>query len=87
LISEFSKESGGLSGRPVKAMSNKVIERFYELTNGQMTIIGVGGVETGQDALDKIKAGASLVQVYSAMVYEGPTLVNKIKRELIEALE
>jgi len=87
LVSQFSSESGGLSGRPVKAMSNKVIGRFYELTNGQIPIIGVGGVETGQDAFDKIKAGASLVQIYSAMVYEGPTLVNKIKRELIEILE
>ena len=50
-------------------------------------IIGVGGIENGQDALDKIKCGATLVQVYSAMVYQGPVLVNKIKRELIELLK
>lgn len=60
---------------------------MYELTNGQLTIIGVGGIESGQDALDKIKAGASLVQIYSAMVYEGPPLVNRVKRELIDLLK
>lgn len=60
---------------------------MYELTNGKLTIIGVGGIESGQDALDKIKAGASLVQIYSAMVYEGPPLVNRIKRELIDLLK
>ncbi len=60
---------------------------MYELTNGKLVIIGVGGIESGQDALNKIKAGASLVQIYSAMVYEGPPLVNRIKRELIELLK
>lgn len=67
-------------------MSTKAIKRFYELTKGELPIIGVGGIENGQDALEKIKSGATLVQVYSAMVYEGPTLVNKIKRELIDLL-
>jgi dihydroorotate dehydrogenase len=60
---------------------------MYELTNGKLVIIGVGGIESGQDALNKIKAGASLVQIYSAMVYEGPPLVNRIKRELIDLLK
>lgn len=53
---------------------------------GKVPIIGVGGVATGQDALDKIRAGASLVQLYTAMVYQGPPIVNKIKRELHELL-
>lgn len=87
LLSENKKETGGLSGRPVKELSNKAIKRFYELTKGELMIIGVGGIENGQDALDKIKCGATLVQVYSAMVYQGPVLVNKIKRELIELLK
>lgn len=87
LKSEFKKETGGLSGRPVKELSNKAIQRFYELTKGKLLIIGVGGIENGQDALDKIKSGATLVQIYTAMVFEGPTLVNRIKRELIDLLK
>ena len=80
-------ETGGLSGRPLKSLSNQATERFYELTNGEMLIIGAGGIETGYDALERIKSGASLVQIYTAMVYEGPTIVNKIKRELVQELE
>lgn len=86
-MSAHKKETGGLSGRPVKELSNKAIKRFFELTEGRLMIVGVGGIENGQDALDKIKCGATLVQVYSAMVYQGPVLVNKIKRELIELLK
>ena len=80
-------ETGGLSGQPLKKMSNKVTERMYELTNGKIAIIGVGGIRTGKDALEKIKCGASLIQIYTSMVYEGPTIVNKIKRELVYQLE
>ena len=54
---------------------------------GQIPIIGVGGVSSGKDAYDKIKAGASLVQIYTALVYEGPPLVNRIKRELAQLLK
>ena len=58
-----------------------------KLTNGKLTIIGVGGVETGEDVLEKLKCGASLVQLYSAFIYDGPTLINRIKNELKEALK
>jgi dihydroorotate dehydrogenase len=81
------KETGGLSGRPLKIMSNVALQRMYELTKGQVTLIGSGGIESGYDALERIKSGATLVQIYTAMSYEGPTIVNRIKRELIEELK
>ena len=81
------KETGGLSGRPLKEISNKALKRMFELTQGKLILIGVGGIESGKDALERIKSGASLVQIYTSMVYEGPTIVNKIKRELINELK
>lgn len=87
LKSSNKSEQGGLSGEPVKNMSTKLIQDMYRLTGGRVTIIGVGGVFTGQDALDKIKAGASLVQIYTALAYHGPPVVNKIKKELANLLE
>lgn len=86
-VQEIYEETGGLSGPPLRDMSTKVISQFYKLTKGQIPIIGVGGVSSGQDAYEKIKAGASLVQVYTALTYEGPPVVNKIKRELAELLD
>jgi dihydroorotate dehydrogenase len=80
-------EPGGLSGRPLRDLSTEVISKFYKLTQGKVPIIGVGGVLTGQDAYDKIKAGATLVQLYTGLTYEGPPVVEKIKRELVELLE
>lgn len=59
---------------------------MYKLTKGQIPIIGVGGIATGLDAYEKIRAGASLVQLYSAIAYEGPPIVKKIKRELVALL-
>ncbi|KAL1270739.1 hypothetical protein QQF64_029755 [Cirrhinus molitorella] len=60
---------------------------MYTLTQGKLPIVGVGGVASGQDALDKIRAGASLVQLYTALVYKGPPVVKKIKRELDDLLK
>lgn len=80
-------ETGGLSGRPLGDISNKIISKFYKLTEGKVPIIGVGGVFSGQDAYNKIKAGASLVQLYTSLTYDGPPIVNKIKRELVGLLE
>ena len=79
-------ETGGLSGLPLRDKSTDLIRKMYKLTNGKLPIIGVGGVFSGQDAYRKIKAGASLVQVYTALTYEGPPIVNKIKRELAQTL-
>lgn len=79
-------EQGGLSGRPLKDKSTKMIEEVYRLTNGKMKIIGVGGVFDGRDAYEKILAGASVVQIYTSFVYHGPPVVSKIKRELSDLL-
>lgn len=83
----FYNEQGGLSGEPLRDMSSRSIYKFYQLTDGQVPIIGVGGVSSGLDAYEKIKAGASLVQLYTSLTYEGPPVVNKIKRELVALLE
>lgn len=79
-------ETGGLSGRPLFNLSTRVLGDFYRLTEGRIPLIGVGGVGSGADAYAKIRAGASLVQLYSALVYEGPQLVERIKRDLSQLL-
>ena len=79
-------ESGGLSGAPLFEASTSVLREIYALTGGKLPIIGVGGVATGEDAYAKIRAGASLVQLYSAMVYAGPAVVHRIRRELADLL-
>ncbi|KAG7381548.1 Dihydroorotate dehydrogenase (quinone), mitochondrial [Phytophthora pseudosyringae] len=79
-------ETGGLSGLPVRDISTKVLGDMYKLTKGQIPLIGVGGVSTGQDAYDKIRAGASLVQMYSCLIYESPLAVPRAKKELAALL-
>ncbi|CAH2084721.1 unnamed protein product [Euphydryas editha] len=83
---EFSTETGGLSGKPLTKKSTDVIRTIYKLTKGSIPIIGVGGVFTGQDAYEKILAGASVVQIYTALIYHGPPVVTKIKSELAQLL-
>ena len=87
LNSNNKSETGGLSGQPLKQMSTELIKTVYKYTQGKLPIVGVGGVATGQDAYDKIRAGASLVQLYTSLVYEGPSVVPQIKWELSELLE
>ncbi|CAO4360833.1 unnamed protein product [Caenorhabditis nigoni] len=87
LKSENKAETGGLSGAPVREISTECVRKMYKLTNGQIPIIGCGGVFSGEDAYEKIRAGASLVQLYSAFVYEGFPVIGKIKRELSELLK
>lgn len=86
LISPHARETGGLSGVPLFEPSTAVLRRMYALTHGSVPIVGVGGIASGLDAYVKIRAGASLVQLYSALVYQGPGLVARIKRELVELL-
>eukprot|EP00986_Skeletonema_menzelii_P001990 scaffold547_cov143-Skeletonema_menzelii.AAC.12 len=86
LVSPNKREVGGLSGAPIKNRSTECIRTMYKLTNGTIPIIGVGGVGSGRDAYDKLKAGASLIQVYSMMVYEGPGVVSRIRKELADLL-
>ncbi|XP_071957812.1 dihydroorotate dehydrogenase (quinone), mitochondrial-like isoform X1 [Antedon mediterranea] len=82
LKSQLKSETGGLSGKPVTDLSTDTIREMYKLTNGSLPIIGVGGVRSGHDAYDKIKAGASLVQLYTAMAFMGPPLITTIKKDL-----
>jgi dihydroorotate dehydrogenase len=76
------EQMGGLSGKPLTKRSTDVIRRVYELTEGKLPIIGSGGIFSAQDAYDKIRAGASLIEVYSALIYEGPQLIGKLSEGL-----
>jgi dihydroorotate dehydrogenase len=87
LKSRHAKESGGLSGAPLFAPSTEILRTMRRLTRGRIALVGVGGVASGADAYAKIKAGASLVQLYTALTYDGPSLVERIKRELQDLLE
>lgn len=82
LKSANAKESGGLSGAPLFAPSTAILKAVRQRVGDRMALIGVGGVSSGADAYAKIRAGASLVQLYTAMAYEGPGIVPRIKREL-----
>jgi dihydroorotate dehydrogenase len=84
--SPYKWEEGGLSGRPLMQKSTEVLRQFYRHTKGELTLIGVGGVSDAASALEKIKSGASLIQLYTALVYQGPGLIAKLKRELADLL-
>tara|TARA_B100001121_G_C18660639_1_gene608713 strand:- start:483 stop:1529 length:1047 start_codon:yes stop_codon:yes gene_type:complete len=80
-------EKGGLSGQPLRDRSTNLIKKFYNETKGKVQIIGVGGVDSGQAAFEKISVGANAVQLYTGMVYRGPGVVKDIKKELISILK
>ena len=87
-LSDINKnERGGLSGQPLKNLSTALIKKIYKETKGKIQIIGVGGVDSGKSAYEKICAGANAVQLYTGMVYKGPGIVKAIKRELISILK
>jgi dihydroorotate dehydrogenase len=86
LISKDSSQTGGLSGKPLKDRSLQVLKEIHALTEGKISIISVGGVETGEDAFQRLQAGASLVQVYSAMTFHGPGLASRINDQLDDIL-
>ncbi|UKJ06456.1 quinone-dependent dihydroorotate dehydrogenase [Solitalea lacus] len=81
---ELVKQMGGLSGKPVRKRSTEVIRYLSEKSNKAFPIIGVGGIHSGEDAIEKLKAGASLVQIYTGFIYEGPGLVKKINEKILE---
>ncbi|MBT5014244.1 MAG: dihydroorotate dehydrogenase (quinone), partial [Rhodospirillaceae bacterium] len=87
LLGPSVAQTGGLSGKPLMEPSTRMLADMYRLTDGKLPLIGVGGIASGDDAYRKIRAGASLVQLYSALVYQGPGLVNRIKRRLVELLK
>jgi len=82
LASPHAKQTGGLSGAPLFDPSTALLGEIYKLTKGRILLIGVGGIGSGKQAYAKIRAGASLLQLYSALVYQGPALVNEINLEL-----
>merc|ERR1712071_654717 len=87
LKSVHQQETGGLSGQPLKEISTQSLKDIYRLTGGKIPIIGVGGISNGQDAFDKIHAGASLVQLYTSFAFQGPPVVRRIKRELDDIIK
>ena len=83
LKSAFAGESGGLSGAPLRDRALDALRHAAEAASGRLPLIGVGGVASGADAWARIRAGASAIQLYSALIYEGPGLVGRIKRDLV----
>ena len=86
LQSAHFRETGGLSGAPLLAPSTKILRGMRQRVGSKLVLVGVGGIASGADAYAKIRAGATLVQLYTALVYEGPGLVSRIKSELAECL-
>jgi dihydroorotate dehydrogenase len=81
------KQQGGISGKPIFELSTSVLEKFYKLTKGKIPLIGVGGISSAEDAYEKIKKGASLVQLYTGLIYNGFELVNDINKGLVDLLK
>lgn len=86
LQSRFAAETGGLSGRPLFNHSTALLSRFYQLTEGKLPLIGVGGIRNGKEAYLKIRAGASLIQLYSVLIYRGFEVVSEIVQEVATLL-
>ncbi len=86
-VSDIEQYKGGISGQPLKDLSTQMIREVYELTQGTYPIIGVGGIFSAEDAYKKIRAGASLVELMTGMIYEGPGLIKKINKGLVKLLE
>jgi dihydroorotate dehydrogenase len=82
-----SREPGGLSGKPLRALATSFVRHLYRAVGGKLPIIGVGGIFTAEDAYEKIKAGATAVQIYTGFVYEGPAAVKRINQGLIRLME
>ena len=87
LLDENKNEIGGLSGQPLQKLSLRFIKNFYKSNKGKIPIIGVGGIDSGQSAFEKIIAGATAIQLYTGMVFKGPGIVKDIKKNLIEVLK
>ena len=86
LKSRYASEQGGLSGEPLKALALETLRKFRQASGGAIPLIGVGGIASADDAWARIRAGASLVQLYTAMVYEGPGIARRIARGLAQRL-
>ena len=86
LLSPHAVESGGLSGAPLMDLSTRMLRSFREASQGRIALIGAGGIASGADAYAKIRAGASAVQLYTALIYHGPGLVMRVRRDLSRRL-
>ncbi|MCK9909300.1 dihydroorotate dehydrogenase (quinone), partial [Microbacteriaceae bacterium K1510] len=84
---QFAEQTGGLSGKPLEQRSTAWVKEIYQEVGGKVPIIGVGGIFTGEDAYRKIRAGASLIQVYTGMAYEGPGIAAAINKRLLKLME
>tara|TARA_Y100001970_G_scaffold280490_1_gene389572 strand:- start:670 stop:1719 length:1050 start_codon:yes stop_codon:yes gene_type:complete len=87
LLDNKKNERGGLSGKPIRNLSTELIKKFYKHLKGKIPIIGVGGVDSGKSAFEKLAAGASAIQLYTGMIYKGPSIVKQIKKELIDIMK
>ena len=87
LKSRYASEQGGLSGAPLKPLALEALRRFRRASGGEMPLIGVGGIASADDAWERIRAGANLIQLYSAMVFEGPGIARRIARGLAKRLK
>ena len=76
-----------MSGRPIKDIAHRTLHQVYQLTSGTIPIVGVGGIESGNDAYQRIRAGAALIEIYTAMTFHGPGLIQTMKRDLDACLE
>jgi dihydroorotate dehydrogenase len=83
----LAKEQGGISGRPLFRRSTVMLARVYQASRGQIPLIGIGGIDSGATAIAKLEAGATLLQLYSGLVYEGPGLLARIKAEMVKLLD
>ncbi len=83
----YKYKKGGLSGQLLFKKSNEILKKMYTLTNGQIPLVGVGGISNGSQCYEKIKSGASLVQIYTALIYSGPNLIHQLKNELIDLIK
>ncbi|MXV43756.1 quinone-dependent dihydroorotate dehydrogenase [Saccharibacter sp. 17.LH.SD] len=86
LSSPHRHEAGGLSGRPLTERSRHVLQHVSQISKGRLTLISSGGIESGYDILQRLQMGASLVQVYTSFIYEGPTVLTRLKHELLDAM-
>ena len=81
------KEGGGLSGRPLFRRATVVLARVHQMMQGGIPLIGIGGIDSPKTALEKIEAGATLIQLYTGLIYEGPQLIGSIKRHLADTVK
>ena len=86
LVSKSKNESGGLSGAPLQKKSNQIISYISKKTDGKLPIIGVGGILSAKDAINKLRCGAHLVQLYTGIIYEGPGIAKKIKKQILKEI-